>query len=318
MATVWAAHFGKWTPKPNTGWSHFFIFSNLVQLTQQLSDAQSSLLGSVTKLGIVAHGDKPGIVELKPDPDLSATTADAFATEFGKLNKFLGPYARIIFYCCIAGADVAGTNLLCLLSHKYFPDRHVIGFDVFGRIAPEGFENEVGSVTATADSDPKLNFNSNLPTGPNNNIHLSEYAWQAKWAFQGKIIKTTITEENQTSRSVQTFLGPKAIQKVLAGYPKNGDTLHYISIQKDRAKDHQLRQLLDVIAAKINTRSQLRFESEHDIFKAAKTHHHDGAIAVIEVKTSALRCANPQCPTHHLVTDFCEAFARQFPNGPLQ
>ena len=70
MATVWAWHTGTgdWSKNDpdQTGWSHQVEFSDLKDLLQKLNALRPSIKGQITKLGIVAHGDEGGVVEIGP------------------------------------------------------------------------------------------------------------------------------------------------------------------------------------------------------------------------------------------------------------
>ena len=81
MATVWAwrTGTGDWSKNDpdQTGWSHQVKFSDLKDLLQKLNALQPSIKGQITKLGIVAHGDEAGVVEI--GPKLTADTAASIA-----------------------------------------------------------------------------------------------------------------------------------------------------------------------------------------------------------------------------------------------
>src|SRR3954468_14721256 len=135
---------GKWNKGSGTGWDHLILFSDLWDLVGQLERLNQK--GQVQRLGIVAHGDQGGIVQL--DRDLTAESALSFKSEFSALSQFRIPFGRLIFFSCIAGSGVAGTKLLNLLSGSFLRDRHVIGFEVVGYIAQSGFDNSPGGVLA--------------------------------------------------------------------------------------------------------------------------------------------------------------------------
>lgn len=144
MATVWAHRVGAWEQKPETGWSHTFPVQGLSQLMDLVERA--SLRGVVTHLGIVAHGDQPGVVQL--DRLLtSATTAD-FRAEFQRLRWYLTRDAMLTFYSCIAGQGERGSQLLIEISRQ-LPGRTIVGFEVFGLIGPSGLKNAPGHMIGT-------------------------------------------------------------------------------------------------------------------------------------------------------------------------
>ena len=154
MATVWSAHtapgIGQWRKQAyETGWSHTFRFSSLEHLVDQMSRSRGLRerrptlpfrtmspprpdfreYGQVTRLGIVAHGDRDGVVQL--NRNLTADSMLSFATELQELSTYLTPDAKVIFYSCIAAAGSDGDRLLNALSIRLC-GRTIIGFTVFG------------------------------------------------------------------------------------------------------------------------------------------------------------------------------------------
>lgn len=133
MATVWAPFnapgIGSWQDRAYpTGWSDTIQFTSLRDLLDQMH-LRGGLRGSVTRLGIVAHGTIDGEVQL--DRRLTSATVRTFAIELDELRWYLTPLAQFIFYSCIAGAGIDGANLLNALSVS-LPGRTVIGFIVWG------------------------------------------------------------------------------------------------------------------------------------------------------------------------------------------
>jgi hypothetical protein len=68
-------------------------FSDLKDLLQKLNALRPSIKGQITKLGIVAHGDDAGVVEI--GPQLTADTAASVATDLQQLDVFLASYAHL-------------------------------------------------------------------------------------------------------------------------------------------------------------------------------------------------------------------------------
>lgn len=133
MATVWAPfrapRIGDWQDRAYTsGWSHTIYFTSLRNLLDEMS-RRSGLRGKVTRLGIVAHGNTDGLVQL--DRNLTAGTVQTFHDELQDLRLYLTRNAQCIFYSCIAGAGRDGDRLLNSLSHR-LPGRTIIGFIVLG------------------------------------------------------------------------------------------------------------------------------------------------------------------------------------------
>lgn len=160
MATVWAPRraprIGLWQNNAySTGWSHTIPFSTLADLVESMASTPAlrqrspdagpptSRLtmrgpaprpleewdGRVNRLGIVAHGDQQGVVQL--ERNLTASNVSSFSAELAQLTTFLTTDAQLIFYSCIAGSGDEGTRLLVALS-LYLPGRTVIGFTVMG------------------------------------------------------------------------------------------------------------------------------------------------------------------------------------------
>jgi len=58
--------------------------------------------------------------------------------------------------------------------------------------------------------------------------------------------------------------------------------------------------------------------SAAELTKLAATSRHQGVVGVWDKQITLRKCADPNCPGHASSSDFCEAFANQFPNGPLR
>jgi hypothetical protein len=142
MATVWASRVGG-TWSPANGWTHCLGFWTLDNLISQM---EKEGLRGISKLGIIAHGDRGGLVQL--DRDLTPETVHTFSSEFKKLRYYLTPNARLVFFSCIAAQGIEGDKLLSALS-KLLPGREVAGFIVFGWMPP-GTKGELGGVPSPA------------------------------------------------------------------------------------------------------------------------------------------------------------------------
>src|SRR5205085_7171855 len=135
---------GAWERRPETGWSHTLQMTGLTGLVESMDKA--GLRGVVTQLGIVAHGDQPGVVQL--DRVLMAATSSGFESEFNRLRWYLTRDAMLTFYSCIAGQGERGSRLLIEIS-RLLPGRTVVGFEVFGLIGPPGLTNSPGAMIGT-------------------------------------------------------------------------------------------------------------------------------------------------------------------------
>jgi hypothetical protein len=138
MATVWAyRNEPQFKTRENkaTGYSVIFEFNSLSHLVIKLENLK--LKSSVTRLSIINHGDKPGLIRtLEPGIDLTPLTFDHFRDDFQNLNLYLTAKAELCFFSCIAGADEEGSKLLIRIS-KLLPGRTIIGFDTKAAFAPD-------------------------------------------------------------------------------------------------------------------------------------------------------------------------------------
>jgi hypothetical protein len=307
MATVWAAREDafKWGNEPKkTGWSHSFKFESLSDLVQQMRNVPS-LAGKVTKLAIVAHGDKQG--EVKLDRTLNPDTATTFRHDFAQLDAFLGPYARLIFYSCIAGADQQGSKLLNIISGQFLSRRHIIGFEVFGGVGPGGTPRLAGQISAVDRPPP---FGAEIPAGPgSSSTILSEYSWYAKWSFGGKIIRLPRLQQGAPGyverRVYGTAAANEAIQRHVA-------FIKYVYVENDGVRKRVPAAELTVVRGKVAHKTRAELSA------LAGTTKHEGVVAAWNEMVLTYRCADPQCPGHQNPWEFCQAFVAQIPNGPLQ
>ena len=305
MATVWAWHTGTgdWSQNdPNrSGWSHQVEFSDLKDLIPKLNALRPSIKGQITKLGIVAHGDEGGVVEI--GPKLTADTAASVATYLQQLDGFLTSYGRLIFFSCIAGSGQRGASFLNLLSGRFFPHVHVIGFDVFGLYAPLAGSGP-GDVNA---ADPNKNSIAAGPKGKD--PRLTEYSWYAKWSLDGRIIKKSVKDQGVLTYSSQVVSGIKAVEAMIAAHLTS---VVSVGIQNDGLRNRIAGLSKSVVAGKVKVMSAA------ELTKLAGTPHHQGVVDVWNKQLTLNRCADPHCPGHASAGDFCETFVNQFPNGPLR
>lgn len=156
------------------------------------------LRGRVTRLGIVAHGDQPGVVRL--DHPLSVSTVRRFSADLRDLRLWLTSDAMLIFYACIAGRGDEGSSLLVALSRE-LPQRTIVGFELYGFIGPGGLLNAPGVVTATEASDSQLALQRASQHG-----RLHPWCPFAKRARGGVIRHIPILEQSERPR--QTCANP--------------------------------------------------------------------------------------------------------------
>jgi hypothetical protein len=214
MATIWAPHIapriGRWAERAYaTGWSHTIHFSSLEDLLRQMSGRTElrenaarqgpgtmrvpfpRLGGRVTRLGIVAHGDIDGLVQL--DSPLTADTVRSFERVLQQFPSFLTQDAQVIFFSCIAGAGRDGDRLLNALSTSW-PGRTVIGFTVWG---------ETEATEAVAQFSPQSPGHVREAPHqegsgrPGREGLLGPWNMYAKWSRNGTIVRRPITERDR-------------------------------------------------------------------------------------------------------------------------
>lgn len=267
----------------------------------EVNALRPSIKGQITKLGIVAHGDDGGLVKI--GPDLTADTAASMAADLQQLDGFLASYARVIFVSCIAGAGQRGSAFLNLLSGRFFPHQHIIGFDVFGLFAPE-LANAPGAVNA---ADLKKKPTAAGPKGKD--PRLTEYSWYSKWSLDGRIIKKSLKDQGVWTYSSQVVSGIKAVEAMIAA--------HLTSIVSVGIQNEALRSRISGLSKSL-VAGKVKVMSAAELTKLAGTPHHQGVVGVWDKELTLNKCADPRCPGHASAADFCEAFVNQFPNGPLR
>lgn len=308
MATVWAAHVNafKWKNDPaKTGWSHLSAFESLSDLVQRMFRLGPELPGQVTKLGIVAHGDRDGDVRL--DRVLSPESATSFGPDFTRLDPFLVPNARLIFFSCISGADARGSQLLNAISGRFLPRRHVIGFEVSGGVGLGAGDHYAGDINAV---DRGGAAGGTLAAGPGSgSTILTEYSWYAKWSYNGQIIRLPRLEQGKPQHMDRTVYGIKAVNNALQTH---SDWVRHLYFENDGVRAKVPR------AEMIVVRGKVAHKTRAELTGLAGMSKHEGVVLVWEAMVLRYRCADPECPGHHNTWDFCQAFAGRFANGPLK
>lgn len=182
---VWAYRVGNYPDDKSSGWQHSIRFSSLDDLSKELDDR--GLRRSVDTLGIVAHGDTGGLVQL--DQDLTPATIASFGKSILQLNNYFETPAKLMFLSCIAGDGPQGTKFLLELSSR-LPNVHVIGFTIFGVEAAPGQPSRPGQMYEIESPAPQLTAKilKGLPL-------IDEYDKFSKWALNGYITKIPIQEQ---------------------------------------------------------------------------------------------------------------------------
>jgi hypothetical protein len=152
--------------------------------------------GPAGALGILAHGDAAGVIELGKDV-VSSQNFALHQHAFESLAPFLAPDADVYVYGCISGARAEGSALLKKISMA-LPGRRIIGFNVINIVdpnaplvpqTPPGFApriltSEVATrieLARVTQKDPTAQFRTLKPASADNP--------HAKWAINGVIQK---------------------------------------------------------------------------------------------------------------------------------
>jgi hypothetical protein len=127
MTGVWASYIGG-NFKPANNYTHCYNFWKFNSLIEKMGE--EGLYGKVGEIGILAHGDKPGLVQFEGGMRvLTVESLQLFKEDIEKLRFFLTPNGKLIFWSCIAGAGDPGEKLLAAIS-KLLHGRTIIGFTV--------------------------------------------------------------------------------------------------------------------------------------------------------------------------------------------
>jgi len=311
-------------------WNLSVGFTTLPNLVEQLKKATIAK-GQLRKLAVVVHGDSGGLLQLQ-EGNLTASTAGRYSKDLQAIRDYLWTNARVIFYSCIAGRGEGGTALLKELSKKYFPGRHVIGFERFGKISDARLATVGGQAPgamwcgkSTVPTDPGCDPPS-VVDKPTSQI-LSEYSIYAKWSYRGEIIKKPHDEIVQeiVLENARVIPGPREVEQALKD-PSTRAKLNYIAIKTKDPSDEIQRLFNDV------QKPPYRFLwgapawklRELDLKKLPRTSGmaplpaNVAIVAVIEKKvTHKYKCAWKDCQGHKEVQQYCRPFVEGIPNGPL-
>jgi len=337
MTNVWAYRTQELDAKFTVAgeWDQVMEFDTLSQLLDKFRKANLTK-GQVRKLGIVAHGDKGGTVQMQP-VDLTKATAGQFVKDFEALREYLWESARIIFYSCVAAKQAEGSALLNELSSKYFPGRHVIGFEKYG-LANDGAqpagtlrcsEKTVdGKVHPDFYCKPTATVKSETDYRRRTEQILSEYAIYAKWSYKGNIIKLPYGEIIRQTYSVPEIIcGPEAVLQALKDPAKRAN-IEYIAINTKNHPANNLVNLYAIAQEKQFTWSKglvpktMREFSEVEVKlvreQKGQLRRHEEIVAVLEEKlTMKYKCAWGSCPSHRLIEHYCKEGVEHIPNNPL-
>ncbi len=331
--------------RPSGEWDRVMDFDTLPELLEKFRKANFPQ-GQIRKLGIVAHGDEPGKVQIPPDRpepggkqvDLTVSTVDQFAKDLAALADYMWVNARIIFYSCIAGQGPDGSKLLNKLSGVYFRDRHVIGFEQYG-VANDG-EQPAGELRCSQASvmgtvNPKFYCN---PTATMKTVtdvrrqaeqFLSEYAIYAKWSYHGRIIKIPYSEIRREMYSTpEVICGPDAVKRALKSM---SDKIEYIFINTKSPSNKLINLFVEVQEAGFRSMSTMpkvprtlrefsEIEKELTQEQKRQLRKHEEVVAVTRktLTSTKFKCAWVSCASHANVEDYCPQGLEHIPNNPLE
>ena len=318
-------------------WNQVVEFGTLPDLLEKFKTTKLPS-GQVGKLGIIAHGNTPGVVQLKPT-DLSKKTAHQYAGDFAALCHYLSNNARVIFYSCIAGQSAAGSFLLNELSKKHFPNRHVIGFERYG-VASETIDEPAGTVRCSTGGmsgfikpcEPTATMKPVTDRRRNDEQILNEYSIYAKWSYQGRIIKLPYDERIEHTYSIPDVrCGPEAVKQAVNDTATRAN-IDYIAISTKSPSNALINLFTWLQEPKQNfTWSKLRdspaqrlLEFSDEDAKLVRDHHgrlrpNEHIVAVFKKKlTTKYKCASPFCRRHANFNDPpCDNSVALIPNGPF-
>lgn len=198
MAAIWSFRTGagRWTRDPSTGWDDTVEFSDFHRLLPELD--RRGLRGRVERLGVVAHGDSSGLVQLSSAGNLtpSSVASAYYAPIWTDLRLYLTGTAMLAFYSCIAGAGAEGSQLLIAISNR-LPGRTIVGFDAYGLMGPAGLPNAPGNMDAQSGGAAGLAMPGLGGTGN----RLTPWGFNAKWAYHGRLVRITLFEQMSLDRN---------------------------------------------------------------------------------------------------------------------
>lgn len=174
------------------GWETSYSFTTLRELVRALRDHDHTTR-RINKLGICAHGDVGGVVQISSATSLDASNVDYpdINTLLTELGTFLTHDAQVIFFSCIAGQGTGGTNLLNRLS-TLWAGKVVIGFTTFGYIDTSfSAANAPGNIYDTGQLTQLLAdaVAQRVRTGRTRIPRMNESNASAKWSRNGSLIR---------------------------------------------------------------------------------------------------------------------------------
>jgi hypothetical protein len=193
--------------KPHKGsWEMARSFNSVGDMVTTIE--KMALARPLSKLGILAHGDKAGVIRIGSDP-VSLTTLEAYAGKFRSLSRFLTASADLFLFGCISGAGRDGSALLKRFS-LLLPGRRIIGYNVITTI-PEAEAKKPGEMCYWPDiraTDIKAAiFSGQIKS----KVPADDKAPAAKIAKDGKIVKWPADESSEMDDEKAAKKGPRKI-----------------------------------------------------------------------------------------------------------
>jgi hypothetical protein len=150
----------------------------------------------INKLGICAHGDISGVVDISAATVLRASNVDypGILTQLRAIENFLTRDAMVIFFSCVAGQGVEGTRLLTNLSGVW-PHRIIIGFTTFGYIDTSmGARNAPGNIYDTGQTLDGRVAGTLIHSGRLRPGRMDENGPSAKWVRNRRVLRAPLID----------------------------------------------------------------------------------------------------------------------------
>ena len=152
---------------------------------------------------------------------------------------------------------------------------------------------------------------------------LSEYAIYAKWSYNGAIIKLPI-DEVEVFTEPRCVVGQKAVMLLLKDAGER-EAIEFVAISKRAPGADFLWNVLQQPPYRFSPATgspKLRILDEVSLRRIRQAR---AAVRVVDVvafykkkQQTWYRCASRTCRGHEKHWEYCEEFAKGFPNGPLE
>lgn len=180
---------------PDTVWHAAGSFESVAEMASEANAFVSQRGMKIGSLGILAHGDSFGTIQMGSDI-VQNHTFDSFQSSFKALGELLAPDADVYIYGCVSGAGALGTALLKKLS-RALPGRRIIGFNVINVVDPESTlvksESRFSPRLLTSEVQTTLEFKKRNAREPSKFYQTLKPATansaHAKWVRDGVVLK---------------------------------------------------------------------------------------------------------------------------------